>query len=276
MLTYSVFDAKINLHTIQFPAGEVGVRIDPSIEHAASSQITARIKNSSDIMLLLLTVDAMRRLNPTISLNLYLPYIPYARQDRVCVKGEALSIAVFASLINGCKFESVTVLDPHSHVASALIHNVKVLENTDVFLEPLSHISWKSVWLVAPDAGAYKKTYEWARVYGAAGVYSCNKIRELSTGTILSLTTDAPADLSGKHIVIVDDICEGGRTFTEIAGLLSPRKPARMSLIVTHGIFSQGVDALQNWYNDIYTTDSYHGEEWMAENAPAHLTVVRV
>jgi len=53
-----------------------------------------------------------------------MPYVPYARQDRVCVPGESFSIKAFAALINMLAFDRVIVVDPHSDVVAAVIARV--------------------------------------------------------------------------------------------------------------------------------------------------------
>ena len=57
--------------------------------------------------------------------------------------------------------------------------------------------------------------------------------------------------------VIVDDICDGGRTFTEIAKAIRDQLPnAKIYLIVTHGIFSAGEEPLKEYFEHVYTTNS--------------------
>jgi ribose-phosphate pyrophosphokinase len=63
--------------------------------------------------------------------------------------------------------------------------------------------------------------------------------------------------LKDKHVIIVDDICDGGRTFIELAKVLKSNKVKNITLFVTHGIFSKGVDALfENGIDNIITTDT--------------------
>lgn len=66
--------------------------------------ITTRIKSSDDIMRLLLATNAIHNTGEK-NISVFIPYMPYARQDRVMVTGEPLSIKVFASLLNlqNCK-----------------------------------------------------------------------------------------------------------------------------------------------------------------------------
>ena len=62
----------------------------------------------------------------------------------------------------------------------------------------------------------------------------------------------------GKFIII-DDICDGGRTFIGIAEAIKEQvQNPEIYLLVTHGIFSAGYNQLMNYFDKIYTTNSYH------------------
>lgn len=59
-------------------------------------------------------------------------------------------------------------------------------------------------------------------------------------------------------ILICDDLCDGGKTFIEIAKFMKSNFPARkLFLYVIHGIFSKGFSELLEYYEYIFTTNSY-------------------
>ena len=91
------------VHAMRFPGGELNVRVP---QQPPDVMIEACIKNAEDIITLLLVADAVRRAGARV-LRLCIPYFPYARQDRVCNDGEALSVSVIASLINSADFAHV-------------------------------------------------------------------------------------------------------------------------------------------------------------------------
>ncbi|WOZ57449.1 ribose-phosphate pyrophosphokinase [Pseudomonas phage vB_PseuGesM_254] len=234
----------------KFPGGEVGPKIPEGSTSTGEVWLTAVLKNSDDIMQMLLVVNAIRQQNPKTTIYALIPYVPYARQDRVCDEGEALSIQVMAQLINSCKFAQVTILDPHSLVTPALIENVTVEDQVSIFGDALE---WSKYILVAPDAGARKKVEAFAKAVGAKGILYADKKREMSTGKILGIELLGRVDPSENYIVL-DDICDGGRTFIELADRFPIVKS--LSLVVTHGIFSKGVNAVASSYDHIYTTNS--------------------
>jgi ribose-phosphate pyrophosphokinase len=64
-------------------------------------------------------------------------------------------------------------------------------------------------------------------------------------------------DLKGDDCVIVDDICDGGRTFIGIAQELKMKNAGDIYLCVSHGIFSHGFDELRKYFKKIFTTNSF-------------------
>lgn len=64
-------------------------------------------------------------------------------------------------------------------------------------------------------------------------------------------------DLQGKDLYIVDDICDGGGTFTILSKELKKRNCGKVNLIVSHGIFSKGEAPLKENIDAVYTTDSF-------------------
>lgn len=254
MIKIKLGDITQSIKQFTFPGGEVGVEIQcwPNADKVERVDFIAHLKNSDDIMSLLLVNDAVDRQYKVAKKYLTLNYVPYARQDRVCNEGESLSISVMAKLINSCGFAKVKITDPHSDVTPALINNVEVLESYDI----LKHKDLSQYYIVAPDAGAYKKAYKWAQKKNALGVITANKVRDVRTGNIESVRVDS--DVAGLKLFVVDDICDGGRTFIELAKCLDGA--VSLELFVTHGIFSKGIKVLTDVYDKVYSTNSFHGD----------------
>lgn len=252
-----------------FKGGEEQVKID--LTHAPHGcigfvDITAKIKNSADIMVLALLVDAVSRLENLdvhAEFTLNLPYIPYARQDRVMQPGEALSIKVFANIINSLGFDKVIVDDPHSDVSTALLNNVKIRSQDTLFasyvggefgVKPRVDLSGNCVF-VAPDAGARKKAQKVADLFRLPLV-EAGKTRNVVDGKITD--TVLYGQVSGKECVIVDDIADFGNTFKALGKILKEQGAKKVTLYVTHGIFAGGVDCFDGVIDEIH---SYH--PWM-------------
>lgn len=236
-----------------FKGGEPHIKINPHFDHAIPVSISHRIRSFSDIGLLLLAVDALKRMDVSIE-NLYLPYFPAARQDRVMIPGEPLSVKVYADLINALDFKKVYVFDAHSEVTSAVINNCTVITNTQFISDVLSIMN-NDVILISPDGGALKKIYKLSESLGGIDVVECSKSRDVKTGRLTGFKVYSE-DLEGKDCLIVDDICDGGGTFIGLAEELKNKNAGQLFLAISHGIFSKGFDQL-NCFEKIFTTNSF-------------------
>jgi ribose-phosphate pyrophosphokinase len=80
----------------------------------------------------------------------------------------------------------------------------------------------------------------------------------MKTGNILHTEIPVLDQHNDLKYIIIDDICDGGRTFVELAKAIKAGRPtAKIYLIVTHGIFSAGYDQLSEYVDRVYTTNSY-------------------
>ncbi len=239
-----------------FNGGERHVNLVGSVPGGSTVQLVAFLHTSPAFFDLALVVDALRRCYDICSIEVTIPYFPYARQDRVCAFGEALSVKVMADLINSLCLSKVHIFNPHSDVTPALLNSVNVWEMSDL-LEgvPLDQYSA----LVSPDAGAEKKVHK-ANSLNQEIIHAY-KTRNPKTGQITSTTiSDCPDWDEPKDFLILDDICDGGRTFIELAKALKAKGPCNVDLYVTHGIFSQGVGALHSAIRRVYYNNTLNQE----------------
>lgn len=250
----------IGYDSLTFSGGEEHIRL--KTPHGSGPvRIEARLWSSREIFQLLIITDALRR-RGFHDIDLVLPYVSYARQDRVCNEGEALSVKVFCDIVNSQKYRSVEIWDPHSDVTPALLDRCQVYQQK-YFVAKASNVYPNCV-LVAPDAGALKKTFEAAELIQGDYI-SATKHRDTKTGEITKVSVPYLMQ-DGKNYLIVDDICDGGRTFIEVSKAIRTQVPrAQVRLYVTHGIFSKGLDVLKPYIDHVYTAnifpDRYQGNE---------------
>jgi ribose-phosphate pyrophosphokinase len=236
----------------KFSGGEVQVKVISSIAALEDITIFAKIQSADQIMELILLTDAIRRASHA-RLSLICPYLPYARQDRVCACGEALALRAMCDIINSLHFERVTVWDVHSDVALALLDNVRNIKQVDF----LHRFRVANQILVAPDAGASKKIVEIAKFKNMAYVQA-EKVRDVQTGEITGTKVHS-GSVGEMDFLIVDDICDGGRTFIELARELKTLTTGQVYLYVTHGIFSKGLDVFDGLIDRIYCPNIFDG-----------------
>lgn len=259
MLNLYLNGIPVDYNTFVFSGGEVHVKLpalndnvwDP--DPIESVKIFAHLRSSQDIMELLMLTDAVKRETGNFPIDLCIPYIPYARQDRVCDYGEALSIKVFADLINSQDYNSVEVWDPHSDVSTALINSVKV-KKAYLFLDKIrNNFNNDTTVIVSPDAGANKKVFEAAKYLRLNTVVRADKTRDVKTGALSGTTV--MGDVAGKTALIIDDIGDGLGTFILLGKKLKELGATKVVLYITHGIFSKGADIMEGAVDEIYCSN---------------------
>jgi ribose-phosphate pyrophosphokinase len=245
-----------------FSGGERHVQLDLEALSAldrSTLKIRAELRSSDDVFDLLLTRNALAQAMGDFPIDIEIPYLPYARQDRVCAPGQAFSLQVMAQLLSllGAS-DPIAVWDCHSLVGTKLTGATNVLASSIVAASDSLRtlIVSDSTVLVCPDKGARGRCEEMAATLGARSLIYCEKVRDPSTGSIIG-TTVGVDDLSGKTAVITDDLCDGGMTFIKIAEQLKAKHADRVVLFVTHGIFAKGLDVFDGLIDHIYTSNSF-------------------
>jgi ribose-phosphate pyrophosphokinase len=196
---------------------------------------------------------------------LLLPYLPAGRSDHPENHDDPLGVKVYADFINAMNPQQVIGIDPHSPVVNRYMRNLTVADPWPLTVKAMmeahpGEMPYTSV--IAPDKGAWGRASSFATKYNL-GCISMQKHRDQATGRIesLSLPDNVSLDPKGRYLV-VDDICDGGRTFMELAKYMQDRYgigPDQLGLWVTHGIFSGNAPQLRGHYANIYTTDSHPG-----------------
>jgi ribose-phosphate pyrophosphokinase len=235
-----------------FSGGEPHIKIAP-FQTSDVVTITHRIRSFNDVGMISVAVDALRRMGVT-KIALFIPYFPAARQDRLMVEGEPLTVKVYADVINQLQLTKVTVFDPHSEVTPALLDRCETLSNHTFIAKVCDEIG-SEVKLISPDGGALKKIYKLSTFLGGMDVVECSKSRDVKTGQLAGFKVYAD-DLQGADCLIVDDICDGGGTFIGLAEELKKKNAGKLYLAISHGIFSKGFGEL-NVFEKIFTTNSF-------------------
>jgi ribose-phosphate pyrophosphokinase len=280
--------SQIKYKISQFPDGQQTVDLtdwNDLMIYEDAVKINSRLNSFKDLELIICATAAIRNIKPTREIALYVPYFIGARSDRKFVEGGVNYLKqVICPIINSLNFVTVITLDPHSDVLEACLNNYEKTDNHLLVKHALTAIDNKRdarerICLVSPDAGAYKKIFDVAKKFEIQNVVTANKVRDMRTGKILKTEIPDLPGLVGDDLqyVIIDDICDGGRTFNELAkAIRTQRADAKTYLVVTHGIFSAGFAELSLNFEHIYTTNSYRDIADNEYEEKTHTTTFKV
>lgn len=233
-------------------------------------RIISSITNSDELMLLLLAIDTIRKDNYNEYLEVFIPYMPYQQADRDFSLGESFSLKTISTILNSLDVNKYIVFDAHSDVTPALLKKTTNIDVSEIIKVVLYEIEikkfgslskdstrlYENLAILSPDAGAYKKVGKLcSKINWKGDLVAANKYRSISDGNIESLEL-SKNDFGGKDVLIVDDICVGGRTFIELAKKLKEKNVGKLYLYISHGVFSNGFKELNQHFDGIFTTDS--------------------
>jgi ribose-phosphate pyrophosphokinase len=261
--------SEINFTPQSFPDGQQNIVINPEDiylefvdEPILSVKINSKLNNWLDLELIVCAVASLKELGVK-EIHLYVPYIIGARSDRKFqIGGNNYLKDVICPVLNSLGLNSITCMDPHSTCLEMGLKNFIPLSNKELVRFALTPPIYEpntedNFLLVAPDAGAGHKIYKLAEEIGYYNdIIICSKERD-EKGKLSKFNVPLHPKYTGKDFIIIDDICDGGNTFINIAKVIKQVFPEqKIYLIVTHSIFSAGLSKLMEYFDNIYTTNS--------------------
>ena len=258
----------------QFNAGELHPQLQdyPLIGDLESITIRPITYGPTFMVELALLVNALRyEFHMSTPIDLDLPYVPYSRQDRACSKGEDFALKTFVSMLKSSGVDLLLTDDQHSNIDfDGFIYSTKQSQFVCKIKEDFD-------WFVAPDKGAFEKT-KWNAIRVAEKEFleasngsrsmlrlpTAFAMQKVRTPTGITYDDDTSrSDVLYGDVLITDDICDGGATFLQCAEAIRKKHPRvkTISLYVTHGIFSKGVDKLKELFYSIYTANLMTSDE---------------
>ena len=257
-----------------FPNNEIKMNEKQVIEamEMNGTKILFKYQNDSDLIKLIFLKEYI---DCTFSIQfgkhnseLTIYYMPYSRMDR-SQEGSAFTLKYVAELINSLKFSRVKILEPHSDVTLALVDNsypgwisLEILGEvvrTNLPSKIYNYITFdiNSDYIYFPDAGAEKRYSSEVNIINKLmGI----KHRNFQTGKIesLQIVGDTKNPLIRNRVIMIDDLCSKGGTFSMAARQLKKIGAEDIYLVVTHceDTIEQGNILTEDDITAVYTTNS--------------------
>ncbi|MFZ2497943.1 MAG: ribose-phosphate diphosphokinase [Methanosarcina sp.] len=244
----------------RFPDGELYLRIADETENEIVTLIQST-PTDSDLVSLLQLIDACEGAK---KLNVVIPYMGYARQDKKFKPGEPISARAVARCINADRIFTVNI-----HEKSVLEHFPAPAENLDaakLLGEYIAGFGLENPILVAPDAGAEGLVKNVSS--GLGFDYDHLQKTRLSGDTVIIKTKNV--DVTGRHVVLVDDMIATGGTMAESIRMLRDQGAVDVYLACVHPVLAR--NAVLRLFNagvrDIISTDTLEKAESRLSVAP--------
>jgi ribose-phosphate pyrophosphokinase len=233
----------------KYPDGGIYAKIT-DLSHPT---INMRINSYEDLFYLKSLKDIFDY-NGVKDVELAIPCMFQQQHDRRFSENESFELKLVCDFINSCGFSKVHVFHPHSDVTSALLNNVRVIDNSEFIKNVLKKIPTKPI-ILSTDAGSYKWINKMADVLHYDGeVYGANKARDPQSHKLTQVIDRQ--DFQGKDILVIDDLCVFGGTFIGLAKLLKERNIGKLYLAVSHMTVQNPNKELENYYEKVFCTNS--------------------
>ena len=229
---YGTRQGKVNIQ--RFSDGEICPVFLESVRGDYVFLVQSTFAPADNMMELLLMIDAARRASADKVIAV-IPYYGYARQDRKDKPRVAIGSKLVANMLVAAGADRVITMDLHApQIQGSFDIPVDHLDSHAVFIPYIESLRLENLTFAAPDVGATNRIREIASYFNAEMVI-CDKHRKRAN-EIASMVVIG--DVTGKDVVIIDDICDTGGTLAKSAGLLKEKGARSVRAMITHPVLS--------------------------------------
>lgn len=254
------------LSSRQFSDGEIQINIEESVRGYDIYIIqSTSFPVNNHLMELLIMVDACQRASAH-TVNVVLPYFGYARQDRTAAPREPITAKLVANMLVKAGVDRVVTLDLHAvQVQGFFDIPVDNLFTIPLFAEHYieNGLTGPDVVVVSPKNSGVKRARNLAEYLDApiAIIDYAQDDASRDQGYIIG-------DVAGKKAILIDDILNTGKTFSEAAKIVEREGATEIYAVSSHGLFVNGAATLldQSPIKEILVTDSVATKEQKPKN----------
>lgn len=214
---------RVKVERKNFPDGELYIRVGPVQKVVLLTNITA-----NNLLEVLFTADAVRHAGGKIQ-KITIPYLGYARQDKVYKKGEAFSAAVICQVIKRLG-APVEIYDVHNEE----IRKHLPFKSLSLLPELLKKVPEKDYVIISPDQGGRKRAAMIAKMLKAPlAVLKKTKVKG-------RVEVEGKVVVRGRDVLIVEDMISTGSTLERAAEFLQEAGAKTITVIAAHAVFTKG------------------------------------
>lgn len=211
----------------KFPDGELYTRILDEI--GSEVTIIQSTVNDTDLIALLQLIDAS---SAASRVNVVIPYMGYARQDKQFKKGEPLSARALARTIKADNIYTINIHD--LSILDYFDAKAVNLDATPMIGKYIKNMEFNDPLIIAPDDGAINIAKSASADLGIE--YDYLEKTRLSGETVSIQPKNVK--VNGRDVIIIDDIISTGGTMAEAISLLRKQGAHEVFAACVHPVLS--------------------------------------
>lgn len=230
--SYGIPLGKIN--RVNFSDGEFQPSFEESVRGTRVFIIGSTHPSSDNLMEMLLMLDAAKR-SSARHITAVMPYFGWARQDRKDKPRVPIGAKMIAKMLETAGATRIITMDLHADQIQGFFEKpVDHLYASTIFLPYLRSLNLDNLTVASPDMGGSKRAYAYSK-FLESDVVICYKQRakanEISHMELIG-------DVTGKNVVLVDDLVDTAGTLTHAAKLMIERGAKTVRAVCTHPVLS--------------------------------------
>ena len=240
--------------TSHFSDGEFQPSFEESIRGSRVFIIGSTFPSSDHLMEMLLMLDAAKRASAR-HITAVLPYFGWARQDRKDKPRVPIGAKLVAKMLETAGATRIITMDLHADQIQGFFEKpVDHMYASTIFLPYLKTLMLDNLTVASPDMGGSKRAYAYSK-FLESDVVICYKQR--AKANVIS-HMELIGDVTGKNVVLVDDMVDTAGTLTSAANLMMERGAKSVRAICTHPILSgKAYEKIENSkLTELIVTDS--------------------
>jgi ribose-phosphate pyrophosphokinase len=234
--------------------GEFQPSFEESIRGLRVFLVCSTFPSSDNLMELLLMIDAAKRASAR-HITAVIPYFGWARQDRKDKPRVPIGAKLVAKLLESAGATRIMTMDLHADQIQGFFEKpVDHLFASTIFLPYVKSLSLDNLTIASPDMGGSKRAYAYSKFLGSDVVICYKQRKEANKIETMELI----GEVTGKNIILVDDMIDTGGTLAKAADLMIERGALSVRAICTHAILSgEAYEKIENSkLTELIVTDS--------------------
>ncbi len=224
-----------NAQVSRFSDGEINVNISESVRGRDVFIIQHTGSPANDnLMELLIMADALKRSSAN-SITAIIPYFGYARQDRKAAPRVPISAKLVANMIEQSGIKRVVTIDLHAGQIQGFFDiPVDNLFGSIVFFDYIKHKDLSNTIIASPDIGGVARARYFADKLALDMVIVDKRRQKANESEVMNII----GDVSGKDVILVDDIIDTAGTIVKAAKALKEHGAVSVMAFCTHAVLS--------------------------------------
>ena len=189
---------------------------------------------AENLLELLMLIDAARRASAK-RIVAVIPYFGFARQDRKDKPRVSIASKLIANLLTAAGVQRIITIDLHADQIQGFFDvPVDHVFASTIFVPYLKSMDLPNLIMASPDTGGTRRAAAYAKFLNT-GFVICYKQRS-KPNQIGNM--ELVGDVSGKDVVLIDDIIDTAGSITKAGNLIMERGASSVRAFCTHPVFS--------------------------------------